>query len=100
GIDKSLPKVRWLQDVHVAVQHFESVFGHGSSALQRLFCVWMGGNVFRCPVRVHSVGAYLYLCRLFLELKSSRVGSLVPPTAVDGCDENLFRDICQRQRNV
>src|SRR5262249_16557369 len=32
GIDKSLPKVRRLQDVHVAVQHFESVFRHRSSA--------------------------------------------------------------------
>ena len=46
------------------------------------------------------VGAYLHLCRLFLELKSNRVGSLVPPTAVDGCDKNLFRDIRHRQRNV
>ena len=55
---------------------------------------------FAALLRVHSIGAYLHLCRLFLELKRNRVGSLVPPTTVDGCDKNLFRDIRHRQRNV
>src|SRR4030095_4513626 len=54
GIDESLPKVRRLQDVHVAVQHFESVFRHSSSVLQKLLCVWMGGDVFRCFIPVYS----------------------------------------------
>ena len=60
----------------------------------------MGGNIFRRPLRVHSISAYLHLCRLFLELKCNCVGSLFPPTAVDGRDKNLFHDIRNWQWNV
>jgi hypothetical protein len=44
GIDKSLPEVRWLQDVHVAVEHFESVFGHGSSGWVEMYFAAFSGS--------------------------------------------------------
>src|SRR5215813_15544845 len=100
GIDKSLPKVRRLQNVHIAVQHFESVLRHKSSALQRSLCVWVGEDVYRCLVGVYSGSTDLHLRSLFLEQKSDSIGCLVPPPAVDGFNETLLGDICQRQRNV
>src|SRR4029450_454261 len=70
------------------------------SALPRSLCVWMGGDVFRCFIRVYSSYTDLHLCGLLLQQKSDRIGRLVPPTAVDRFNETLFCDICQRQRNV
>ncbi len=120
-VDVALPEIRRLEDVHVAIENFETVIGHRSPPGPRLRKVRVVPivqtvqavrarkrrgvrsrrvrvcrNIFRCLRGVYVRASDFDFGGFFLKQKGYGVCRLVAPAALDGLDKTLFSDVRQR----